>query len=60
MIDGTNVLTFETGEIGLNIRPLNRLISEWDVYLGYVPPAETERPELPGFLDPARLLPQDP
>ena len=59
MIDGTNVLTFETGEIGLNIRPLNHLIQEWDVYLGYVPPAEIERPELAGFLDRSKLLPKE-
>lgn len=58
MIDGVYVLTFETGEIGLNIRPLNRLLSEWDIYIGYVPAAETERPELAGFLDPARLFPK--
>lgn len=57
MIDGINVLTFETGEIGLNIRPLNRLIQEWDVYIGYIPPADSERRELAGFLDPAKLLP---
>ena len=55
MIDGINVLTFETGEIGLNIRPYLRLIKEWDVYIGYVPPAETERPELAGYLDPAKI-----
>ncbi len=59
MIDGTYVLTFETGEIGLNIRPINHLIQEWDVYLGYVPPAETKRSELAGFIDRAKLLPKE-
>jgi hypothetical protein len=55
MIDGVNVLTFETGEIGLNIRPYKRLVKQWDVYIGYVPPAETERPELAGYLDPVKI-----
>jgi hypothetical protein len=37
MIDGWNVLTFETGEIGLNRRPLSSLRGFSMVFVGFVP-----------------------
>ena len=37
MIDGWNVLTFETGKIGLIRRPLNTLRGSPMVFVGYVP-----------------------
>jgi hypothetical protein len=37
MIDGWNVLTFETGKIGLNRRPLSTLIRNPMVFVGFVP-----------------------
>lgn len=37
MIDGWNVLTFETGKIGLIRRPLNTLRGNPMVFVGYVP-----------------------
>ena len=37
MIDGLNVLTFETGKIGLNRRPLSSLLRNPMVFVGFVP-----------------------
>jgi hypothetical protein len=37
MIDGWNVLTFETGKIGLNRRPLSTLLRNPMVFVGFVP-----------------------
>ena len=37
MADGFQVLTFETGQIGLNLRPLFRMLNHWDVFVGYTP-----------------------
>jgi DNA-binding CsgD family transcriptional regulator len=52
MADGYDyVLTFETGQIGVNIRPLGRLANHWDVYVGYVPPAAVEPARLEEMLD---------
>jgi hypothetical protein len=47
MAGGTFVLTFETGQIGLNLRPAGRLVNAWDIFVGYVP----ENPDLPGDLE---------
>lgn len=37
MADGWNVLTFETGKIGLNRRPLSTLLRDPMVFVGFVP-----------------------
>ncbi len=47
MASGPTVLTFETGKIGLNLRPAGRLVNAWDIFVGYVP----ENPDLPGDLE---------
>ena len=57
MADGPTVLTFETGEIGVNLRSLRRLSNHWDVFVGYVPPGQPPRPELDSFLIRDELLP---
>ena len=57
LTDGTYVLTFETGQIGLNLRPLRRMTNHWDIYVGYVSPAETEPENLDDMLDRKGILP---
>jgi DNA-binding CsgD family transcriptional regulator len=52
MADGYDyVLTFETGQIGVNLRPLGRMVNHWDIYVGYVPPAPTDPARLDEMLD---------
>lgn len=58
MSNGVNVLTFETGQIGLNVRPLRRLLDHWDIYVGYSPPGEVEEDALKDMLNPVALLPE--
>ena len=61
MADGRDyVLTFETGQIGLNLRPLSRLLNVWDIFVGYVPAAPAEPPQVSEMLDHAKLLPPKP
>ncbi len=60
MSDGRFVLTFETGQIGLNRRPLARLLNAWDIFVGYIPesPLNAElTARLDDMLEPARILP---
>ena len=57
MIEGPTVLTFETGEIGVNLRSFRRLANHWDVFVGYVPPGQPPRPELGSFLVRSELQP---
>ena len=42
LIDGKYVLTFETGQIGLNRRRLTDLAGNLEVFVGYTPKAEEE------------------
>jgi DNA-binding CsgD family transcriptional regulator len=57
MIDGWYVLTFETGQIGLNRRPLNWLANTWDVYVGYMPEGRVDRQKLDEMLDWKEIVP---
>ncbi len=57
MADGYDyVLTFETGQIGVNLRPLGRMANHWDIYVGYVPPAPVEPARLDEMLDRASIV----
>lgn len=58
MSTGVNVLTFETGQIGVNLRPLHRLIDHWDIFVGYSPPGKVEEDVLDNMLNPVTLLPE--
>ena len=59
MAAGRYVLTFETGQIGLNIRPLRRLINHWDIYVGYVPKGEVDTRTLDRMLVRSAILPKE-
>jgi DNA-binding CsgD family transcriptional regulator len=56
MADGTFVVTFETGQIGIVLRPLGQIINKWDVCVGYVPPNPVPPPALESMLDLKRIL----
>jgi hypothetical protein len=56
MVDGWQVVTFETGKIGINLRSLWRVLNHWDVYVGYTPPADKPPKALADMLDRKRLL----
>lgn len=56
MVDGWQVVTFETGKIGINLRSLWRVLNHWDVYVGYTPPADKPPKALTEMLDRKRLL----
>lgn len=57
LADGRDyVLTFETGQIGLILRPLARMMNHWDIYVGYVPPLPTDPANLDKMLDPQTIL----
>jgi DNA-binding CsgD family transcriptional regulator len=56
MADGPFVLTFETGQIGVNLRPLGQIINKWDVCVGYTPPNPKPPPALESMLDLKRIL----
>ena len=60
MATGTYVLTFETGQIGLNLRPLSRILNQWDIFAGYIPPAPLEVEQLDTMLDRQRIIPVEP
>jgi hypothetical protein len=53
---GTYVLTFETGKIGVNLRPLTRLVNSWDVMVGYTPPSSIPEAKLAGMLSRKKIL----
>jgi RNA polymerase sigma factor (sigma-70 family) len=58
MADGRDyVLTFETGQIGVILRPLSSLVNTWDVFVGYLPPASIEPPGLEAMIDRKSILP---
>jgi len=60
LADGYYVLTFETGQIGLNLRPLGRMMNHWDIFVGYVPPGEVESENLDDMLERDKILPKMP
>jgi len=57
LADGDYVLTFETGQIGLNLRPLGRMLNHWDIFVGYVSPGEVEPTNLDDMLEREKILP---
>ena len=57
LADGDYVLTFETGQIGLNLRPLGRMLNHWDIFVGFVPPGEVEPANLDDMLEREKILP---
>lgn len=56
MADGTFVVTFETGQIGVILRPLGQIINKWDVCVGYAPPNPVSPSALESMLDLKRIL----
>ena len=50
------VLTFETGQIGLNLRPLGQLVGRWDVYVGYVPDGTPDPAKVNEMLDRSHII----
>jgi len=60
LADGYYVLTFETGQIGLNLRPLGRMVNHWDIFVGYVPPGDVEPENLDDMLERDKILPKVP
>jgi DNA-binding CsgD family transcriptional regulator len=56
MASGPQVLTFETGQIGLNLRPYWRMVNNWDIFVGYTPPADVPPAALAGMLDRQKIL----
>jgi DNA-binding CsgD family transcriptional regulator len=61
MADGRDyVLTFETGQIGVILRPLSSLINTWDVFVGFVPPGAAEPTNLDTMLERSKILPPRP
>jgi len=57
LADGDYVLTFETGQIGLNLRSLGRMLNHWDIFVGYVPPGEVKPANLDDMLEGDKILP---
>lgn len=57
MADGKYVMTFETGQIGVNLRPLSHILDRWDVFVGYIPEGEVDATKLGGMLDRDKILP---
>lgn len=57
LTSGAYVLTFETGKIGINLRPTRRLLGAWDIFVGYTPPAPTPPDKLDDMLERGKLLP---
>ena len=57
MSEGWFVLTFETGQIGINRRYLGRLANAWDIFVGYTPEGQVRTTTINQMLDPARLMP---
>ncbi|MGW8225739.1 MAG: LuxR C-terminal-related transcriptional regulator [Anaerolineales bacterium] len=57
MTDGNYVMTFETGQIGVNLRPLSQILNRWDIFVGYIPEAAADPARLEGMLDVKKILP---
>lgn len=57
MADGKYVMTFETGQIGVNLRPLSHILDRWDVFVGYIPEGEVDAAKLGSMLDRDKILP---
>ncbi len=57
MADGVYVLTFETGQIGINRRPLTHILNRWDIFVGYIPESLDNPVNLDDMLDRRVILP---
>jgi DNA-binding CsgD family transcriptional regulator len=57
MADGKYVMTFETGQIGVNLRPLSQILNQWDIFVGFIPEADMDLAKLAGMLDRDKILP---
>ena len=57
MADGNYVMTFETGQIGVNLRPLSQILNRWDILVGYIPEAESDPAKLGSMLAREKILP---
>lgn len=61
MADGRDyVLTFETGQIGVILRPLSSLVNSWDVFVGFVPAGVVEPANIDAMLERNKILPPRP
>jgi DNA-binding CsgD family transcriptional regulator len=56
MADGKYVMTFETGKIGVNLRPLSHILNRWDVFVGYIPEGEVDASKLASMLNREKIL----
>ncbi len=50
-------MTFETGQIGVNLRPLSQILNRWDILVGYSPEAESDPAKLGSMLAREKILP---
>jgi DNA-binding CsgD family transcriptional regulator len=57
MADGNYVMTFETGQIGVNLRPLSHILNRWDILVGYIPEGESDPAKLRNMLARDRIVP---
>jgi DNA-binding CsgD family transcriptional regulator len=57
MADGDYVMTFETGKIGVNLRPLSHILNRWDIFVGFIPGEISDETRLASMLDRSKLLP---
>jgi hypothetical protein len=59
---GNFVITFETGQIGLNVRSLSSLVNTWSVFVGYTPQAANLplSPAMLAMIDRKKVLPNPP
>ncbi len=57
MADGDYVMTFETGQIGVNLRPLSHILNRWDIFVGFIPEPDSDPARLADMLDRGKILP---
>ena len=57
MADGDYVMTFETGQIGVNLRPLSHILNRWDIFVGFIPEPDSDPARLADTLDRGKILP---
>jgi DNA-binding CsgD family transcriptional regulator len=57
MADGNYVMTFETGQIGVNLRPLSQILNRWDIFVGFIPEAASDPARLESMLDINKIIP---
>jgi DNA-binding CsgD family transcriptional regulator len=57
MADGDYVMTYETGQIGVNLRPLSHILNRWDIFVGFIPEGDPDPGKLEDMLDHSKILP---